>query len=92
MYDDGGDFDLTETVGSPTYVADIWLGITLVDTDCGAGAESSGSGKGLLARDRRLLDILGRCPCRFGIFGSGSTSVEDVDALIGVLVEDMPCG
>ena len=31
-------------------------------------------------------------PCRFGISGSGSTSVEDVDAPIKVPGEDMPCG
>ena len=42
--------------------------------------------------DRRLLDKFGWGPCKFEIFGSGLTSVEDVDAPIGFLGEDMPCG
>ena len=48
--------------------------------------------KRLLAQDRHLLEIFGQGPCRFGIFGSWSKSVEDVDALIKVPGEDMPCG
>ena len=92
MSNDGGARDLTETVGAPTSVADIWSGIILFDTDCGAGAESCGSRKGLLARARHLLEIFCRGPCRFGIFRSLSTSVEDVDALIGVPGEYIPCG
>ena len=84
--------DLTETVGASTSVADIWLGITSVETDCGARAEIYGGRKGLLDRDRSLLDIFGRGPCWFGIFGSGLTSVEDVDVLIGVSGENTPCG
>ena len=39
-----------------------------------------------------MLEIFGRCPCRFGIFRSGSTSVEDVDAPVQSPGEDMPCG
>ena len=57
MSNGGGDCELTETVGSPTSIADIWLGLTLVETNCGAGAESYGNRKGLLAIYIRLLEI-----------------------------------
>ena len=90
--DEGGDRDLTKTVRDPTYVEDIWSGLTLVETDSGARAESCGSGKGLLDWDRCLLDKFGRGPRLFRIFGLGSMSVEDVNALIRVPGEDMPCG
>ena len=92
MSNNGGASDLTETLGVPAYVAYIWSGITLVETDSGARAESCGSGKGLLDWDRCLLDKFGRGPRLFRIFGLGSMSVEDVNALIRVLGEDMPCG
>ena len=62
------------------YVADIRFGITSVETDCGTGAEIFGKKKKLLAHDQRLLEIFGQVPCQFGIFRSGLTSVEDVDA------------
>ena len=88
----GGASDLMETVGVPAYVAYIWSGLTLVETDSGARAESCGSGKGLLDWDRCLLDKFGRGPRLFGIFGLGSMLVEEVNALIGVPGEDMPCG
>ena len=39
-----------------------------------------------------LLDKFGWGLCRFSIFGSGSTSVEDVDASIEVPGRNMPCG
>ena len=39
-----------------------------------------GDGKILLAWEQCLLEIFGQGPCCFGIFGSGLTSVEDVDA------------
>ena len=87
-----GDNNLTETVVSPTSVGDIWSGLTSVDTDCSAREESCDGRKGLLVRDQRLLEILGWGPCWFGIFGSGLTLLEDVDAKIRVLGEDMPCG
>ena len=87
-----GACDLTDTVGSPTSVADIWSGLTSVGIDCGSGAESYGGGEGLLARDRRLWQIFGWGSCRFGIFGSGSTSVGDVNAPDRIPGEDMPCG
>ena len=88
----GGTHNLMETVGSPTSVADIWSGITSVETDCRSGEDSCGGRKVLFARDRRLLEIFGQGPSRFGIFGSVSTSVEDVDDPIGLLGEYMPCG
>ena len=49
--DDGGDRDLTGTVVAPMSIADIWLGLTLVDNDYGARAESCGGGKRLLSQD-----------------------------------------
>ena len=78
--DDEDAQDLTDVVGAPTYVVDIWTGITLVEIDCGAGAERSGGRKISLAQNRRLLEIFGQGPCRFGVFGLGLTSVEDIDA------------
>ena len=81
-----------EIEGSPTSVADIWLVIMSVGIDSGSGTESCGGRKILLARDRRLLEIFGRCPCGFGIFGSGSTSVDDINAPYWSPREDMPCG
>ena len=88
---DGGASDIMDTVGAPMYVADIWSGLTSVETYCGSGAESCGIRTRLLARDQRLLDISGRVPCRFGIFRSGLTLVEDVNALIWFPGEDIPC-
>ena len=78
--DDRGACELMETVRAPTYVAYIWSGLTLVDTDCGALAESCGNRKRLLALERHLLEIFVQGPCWFMIFRSGSTSAEDVDA------------
>ena len=69
--DDKGAQDLTDIERSPTFVADILSGLTLVGIDSGARAESSSGRKGLLARDQRLLQIFSQDPCRFGIFGSG---------------------
>ena len=69
---------MTEIKGALTSVADIWLDPTLVDIDCGAREEICGGCKGLFAQDRRLLQIFGWGSCRFGIFGSGSMSVEEV--------------
>ena len=82
---------LTEIKVVPTSVADIFLEITSVGIDCGAGAEICGSAKRLLAQDRRLLEIFGQGPCRFGIFGSVLTSVEDVDAPGLITGDDIPC-
>ena len=80
-----------DIVGALDSVADIWSGITSFGIDSGAGAESCGGGKRLLAQDRHLLEIFGRGPCRFGVFGLGSTSVEDVNATERSPWEDMPC-
>ena len=63
--------DLMDIEGSPTYVADIWLGIMLVGIGCGAEAESCGGRKRLFSWDQRLLEIFGQGPCRFVIFGLG---------------------
>ena len=79
MFDDGDACNLMDTVGSLTSVADIWLGHTFVETDYGAGVESCGGGKRSLAWYRSLSEIFGRGPCQFVIFGSGLTSVEDVN-------------
>ena len=79
--DDEGARELTDIVGCPTSVADIWLGITSFETDCGARAESCSGGKILFYRYRRLLKIFSQGLCWIGIFGSGSTSVQDVDAI-----------
>ena len=76
---------------APTSVVDIWLDITSVGINCGTGAEICGS-KGLLAQDRRLLHIFGRGACWFGIFGSGLTSVGDVDSPNSSPGVHMPCG
>ena len=69
--DNEGARDLTEIVVAPTSVADIWSGLMLVETDYGARAESCGDGKILLDRYRCLLEVFGRGPCWFGVFGSG---------------------
>ena len=45
----------------------------------------------VLAWGRRLLEIFGQGPCQFGIFGSGLTSVEGVDAPDQSPREDMLC-
>ena len=89
-------------MGGPSYVEDICLGIALVDTDHVSEARAAAAGRDYwpktnvcwiyLARDQRLLEKFGRGLCRFGIFGSGLTSVEEVDALIKFLGVDMPCG
>ena len=39
-----------------------------------------------------MLEIFGRVPHMFGVFGLGSTSVEDVHAPDRSPREDMPCG
>ena len=83
---------MMEILGASTSVADIWLGIASVDIDCGAGAESCSKGERLFAWYRRLLDIFGQFPCRFGIFGSVSASVSDIDAPGWSPGEYMPCG
>ena len=83
--------DLMEIKGSPTSVAYIWSRITLVGFDFSAGEESCVGSNILLARDRHMLKIFVRVPCRFGIFCSGSTSVEDVDAPGRSPWENMPC-
>ena len=54
--------------------------------------ESYGGGKRSLDLERRLLDIFGLGLCRFGIFGSGLTSVEDVNDPDRSPRDDMPCG
>ena len=82
---------MTEIKGDMASAEDIWSGITSVGVDFGAGAESCIGGKGLLVQDRRMLQIFGWVPCRFGIFGSISTSFEDVDAPDWSPGEDMPC-
>ena len=89
---DRGTCDLTKTVGAPMSVAYIWSVLTLVETYHGAGAEICGGRKGLLTQYQSLLEIFGQSSCRFRMFGLGLTSVEEVDALIGVPGEDMPCG
>ena len=43
--DEGGAPDLTETMGAPMYVEDIWSGITLVETDHGAVAGDAAAGR-----------------------------------------------
>ena len=83
---------LTETKGALTSVADICSVPTLVDIYCGAGEESCGSGKGLLARDQRLLQIFGQVTCQFGVFGSVLMPVEDIDAPDRSPGVGMPCG
>ena len=90
-YGDGSAWDLTRIKGSPASIEDIRSLLTLVDIDCGAGAESCGVRKILLTHDQRLLQIFGRGLCWFGIFGLGSMSVEDVYAPIKFLGRDMPC-
>ena len=45
--------------GSMASSTDIWSGIKSVGIDFGAGGESCSSGKGLLAQDRRMLQIFG---------------------------------
>ena len=67
-------------MGALTSVADIWLGITPVETYHGIGAEGCNDGKRLLAQYQHLLEIFGWVPCQFGILGLVSTSVEDIDA------------
>ena len=57
MSNGGGARDLTYTMGYPMSIADIWSGLTSVETNCGAGAESCGNRKVLLALDRNLLEI-----------------------------------
>ena len=57
-YGDGGAWDLTRIKGSPASIEDIRSLLTLVDIDCGAGAESCGGRKRLLDRNRcQLTDI-----------------------------------
>ena len=89
---DKGAQDLTKIEGSLTAVADIWSRPTSVGIDCGAGAESCGVRKILLTHDQRLLQIFGRGLCRFGIFGLGSMSVEDIDEPDRIPGAGMPCG
>ena len=83
---------LMEIVGTPLYVADIWFGLTSFEIDCGVISESCGYGKILLTRDQCLLEIFGRGPCWFWIFGSGLTLVEDVDVPDWSPMEDTPWG
>ena len=79
-------------MGSLTSIADIWLGITPVEIDCSARADSCGGRKRLLAWEQCLSEIFGWGPCQFGIFGMVLTSVEGVDAHDQSPGEDMPCG
>ena len=73
-------------MGSPISVADISSGITSVEIDCGAGSESCGGGKRLLAWEKIMLEIFGWGPCWFGIFGSVSTrQLRESTLLIRVL-------
>ena len=90
--DDKGAQYPTDIEGAPAPVVDIWSGLTPVGIDCGTGAERCGCGKILLARDQRLLRVFGQGPSRFGIFGLGSTSVEDVNVPNWSPGVDMPCG
>ena len=98
-----GACDLEGTLRAPTSVEDIWLGITLVETDHSSGAGAAAAtgrdympGTNVCWRHfdqyQRLLEIFGQGPCWFGIFRLRSESVEDVDAPIEVPGEDVPCG
>ena len=90
-----------ETVGVPTYAEDIWLGLELVETDYGAGSGAAAAGRDYwpntnvfwiyVAQYQRMLEKFGRGLHWFGIFESGSTSVENVDALIQVPGVYMTC-
>ena len=62
--------------GIPNFGCRYLVAAKSVGIDCGAEAESCNSGKVLLAQNRHLLWIFGRCLCWFGIFGSLLTSVE----------------
>ena len=98
--DDQGDHNLTDIVGAPASVEDIWSGLGLVGTNHGAGAGAAMTGRDYLPeinicwryldRNRRLLENFGQGPCRFRIFGSVSTSVENVDDSVEVPGRDMP--
>ena len=90
--DDKGDQELTENEGALSSVADIWSGIKPVSIYFSDEVESCGDRKGLLYWDQRLLQIFGRGPYWFRIFGLGSTSVEDVDAPYWSFGEDITCG
>ena len=83
--------DLSYIEGALEFVADIWLGIMLVEIDSGAGAESCKGRKILLAHDQHLLEIFGWVSYRFGIFGLGLTSVEYINAPDRSPGEEMPC-
>ena len=101
MSDKQVDGNLTETVGALTSAEDIWLGLELVETGHSAGSGAAAAGRDYwpntnvfwryVAQYQRMLEKFGRGPRWFEIFGSGSTSVEDVDALIQVPGVDMPC-
>ena len=73
-------------------VANIVFRLPSVGIDCGSRAKSCGGRKGSLSQDQHLLQIFGRGPYWFGIFGSGSTSVEEIDAPDCNPGEDITCG
>ena len=68
------------------------MGATSFGIDYGSGADIFGGREGLLARDRRLLQIFGWGPCWFYIFGSVLMSVDDIDAPNWSNGADMTCG
>ena len=85
-YEDKGAQYLMEIKGSLTEE------IMSVRIYCGTGVEKNGGREVLLAQGRNMLQMFGWGSCCFGIFGSESTPVGDIDALNWSHREDKTCG